>query len=46
SGPGWDGTFNGSLMPTNDYWFTVEYDALTDGSVQRKEFRAHFALKR
>ncbi|NRD24954.1 T9SS type B sorting domain-containing protein, partial [Winogradskyella litoriviva] len=25
-GSGWDGTFNGNLMPTSDYWFTVEYD--------------------
>ncbi|NNK72682.1 MAG: T9SS type B sorting domain-containing protein, partial [Flavobacteriaceae bacterium] len=21
NGPGWDGTFNGSKMPSNDYWF-------------------------
>ncbi|MFK7831641.1 MAG: choice-of-anchor L domain-containing protein, partial [Winogradskyella sp.] len=25
TGTGWDGTFNGSMMPTSDYWFTVEY---------------------
>ncbi|MBT8265835.1 MAG: T9SS type B sorting domain-containing protein [Bacteroidia bacterium] len=38
-GPGWDGTFNGQLMPTNDYWFHV---TLQDGRV----FTSHFTLKR
>lgn len=36
---GWDGTFNGKLMPDNDYWFEV---TLEDGRV----YRNHFALKR
>ncbi|MCI9846458.1 PKD-like domain-containing protein [Flavobacterium pectinovorum] len=39
---GWDGTYNGSVMPASDYWFTVEY---IEQSV-KKVFRAHFALKR
>ncbi|MCT4628858.1 T9SS type B sorting domain-containing protein, partial [Winogradskyella sp.] len=44
TGQGWDGTYNGSLMPTSDYWFLLEYiEPLTD---QRKEFKAHFTLKR
>ncbi|WP_179009274.1 T9SS type B sorting domain-containing protein [Winogradskyella forsetii] len=43
-GTGWDGTYNGSAMPTNGYWFTVEYDEPLTG--ERKEFRAHFTLKR
>ncbi|MDB9720489.1 choice-of-anchor L domain-containing protein [Winogradskyella sp.] len=44
TGQGWDGTFNGNMMPTSDYWFTVEYDEpLTN---QRKQFKAHFTLKR
>ncbi len=43
-GSGWDGTFNGNLMPTSDYWFTVEYDE--PGTDIRKEFKAHFTLKR
>ncbi|WP_353778257.1 T9SS type B sorting domain-containing protein, partial [Winogradskyella sp. 3972H.M.0a.05] len=43
-GSGWDGTYNGELMPTNDYWFLVEYD--DPNSEQRTEFKAHFALKR
>ncbi|WP_452229002.1 T9SS type B sorting domain-containing protein [Lacinutrix sp. MEBiC02404] len=36
---GWDGTFNGNTMNTNDYWFTVE---LGTG----KTFSGHFTLKR
>lgn len=36
---GWDGTFNGQPMPTNDYWFLV---TLQDGRV----FKSHFTLKR
>jgi len=39
TGPGWDGTFNGSRLPTNDYWFHV---TLEDGRV----LRSHFTLKR
>ena len=37
-----DGTFNGQLMPSTDYWFKVEYPEA--GVV--KEFKAHFSLKR
>jgi gliding motility-associated-like protein len=44
TGQGWDGTFNGNLMPTSDYWFIVEYDEPLTG--KRKEFKAHFTLKR
>ncbi|WP_178984496.1 T9SS type B sorting domain-containing protein [Winogradskyella helgolandensis] len=43
-GDGWNGTYNGKAMPTSDYWFTVEYDEPSNGV--RKEFRAHFTLKR
>ena len=44
TGSGWDGTYNGNMMPTSDYWFTVEYtEPLTNES---KEFKAHFTLKR
>ncbi|WP_411768382.1 T9SS type B sorting domain-containing protein [Winogradskyella sp. A3E31] len=43
-GPGWDGTYRGNLMPTSDYWFKVEYDEPRTG--ERKEFTAHFSLKR
>ncbi|MCH2231320.1 MAG: T9SS type B sorting domain-containing protein, partial [Crocinitomicaceae bacterium] len=44
SGQGWDGTFNGNPMPSNDYWFKVEYVDPFDGS--SKEFKNHFTLKR
>ncbi|WP_236625364.1 choice-of-anchor L domain-containing protein [Mangrovimonas yunxiaonensis] len=46
TGAGWDGTFNGEHMPSNDYWFTVEYREPGDISGNTKEFKAHFTLKR
>ena len=36
---GWDGTFNGTKLPTDDYWFYVK---LEDGRI----FKNHFTLKR
>lgn len=44
TGPGWDGTFNGNLMPTDGYWFTIEYTEPNDNTV--RVFKAHFTLKR
>jgi len=41
-GNGWDGTFNGTQMPSTDYWFKAIY--LKDGVKQ--EFRSNFSLKR
>ncbi len=38
-GQGWDGTFNGSQLPSNDYWFQI---TLQDGRI----FKNHFTLKR
>ncbi|WP_299440030.1 T9SS type B sorting domain-containing protein [uncultured Aquimarina sp.] len=38
----WDGTYNGNLLPSNDYWFKVQY---TESGVM-KEFRASFSLIR
>ncbi|GGK24398.1 hypothetical protein GCM10007962_18300 [Yeosuana aromativorans] len=38
SGKGWDGTFNGAKLPTDDYWFSV---TLQDGRI----FKSHFTLK-
>ncbi len=40
---GWDGRFNNSLMPSNDYWFVLEY---LDNDGQPQTFKSHFALKR
>ncbi|MDT0557070.1 choice-of-anchor L domain-containing protein [Ichthyenterobacterium sp. W332] len=39
---GWDGTYNGALMPSNDYWFSanVVKDAI------EFEVKGHFTLKR
>ncbi|KGD69204.1 T9SS type B sorting domain-containing protein [Flavobacterium aquatile] len=39
---GWDGTFNGQMMPSTDYWFTVDF--MEQG--KSKQFKAHFSLKR
>lgn len=39
SGDGWDGTYTGSPMPADDYWYTVK---LEDG----REAKGHFSLKR
>ncbi|CCG52286.1 Protein of unknown function precursor; putative adhesin [Flavobacterium indicum GPTSA100-9 = DSM 17447] len=42
SSNGWDGTFNGNLMPSTDYWFRIEYKQ----NGENKEFKSHFSLKR
>jgi gliding motility-associated-like protein len=42
AGEGWDGTYNGNLMLSTDYWFTVDYNE----AAAIKQFKAHFALKR
>jgi gliding motility-associated-like protein len=42
-GEGWDGTFNGKLLPSTDYWFSVELiDDL--GNIRIK--KGHFSLFR
>jgi gliding motility-associated-like protein len=41
-GAGWDGTYNGNIMPSTDYWFKIIYIE----NNQQKEFKAHFTLKR
>jgi gliding motility-associated-like protein len=42
----WDGTFNGSLMPSSDYWFRFEYNDAVDELVVAKTRKTHFTLKR
>ncbi|WP_264521814.1 T9SS type B sorting domain-containing protein [Flavobacterium sp. N1994] len=42
TGDGWDGTFNGHLLPSDDYWFSVDYIE----NATAKQFKAHFTLKR
>ncbi|NGZ90843.1 T9SS type B sorting domain-containing protein, partial [Psychroflexus maritimus] len=44
SSEGWDGTYNGKPMPSNDYWFKVEYTDPRTGN--RKTFKSNFTLKR
>lgn len=44
TGPGWDGTYNGRMLPSTDYWFKVIYTDPSDNS--KREFRSHFSLKR
>ena len=39
SGPGWNGTYNGNLLPSDDYWFALE---LSNG----RRITNHFTLKR
>jgi gliding motility-associated-like protein len=39
TGLGWDGTFNGSPMPADDYWYNIEFE---DG----RNAKGHFTLKR
>ncbi|OIQ15317.1 MAG: hypothetical protein BM557_11840 [Flavobacterium sp. MedPE-SWcel] len=40
---GWDGTFDGEVLPATDYWFKLFYSS-SDGIP--KEFKAHFSLIR
>ena len=39
---GWNGTYNGNPLPSDDYWFVVDYFE----SGVAKTFRSHFTLKR
>ncbi|RTY74627.1 T9SS type B sorting domain-containing protein [Flavobacterium sp. LS1R10] len=39
SSQGWDGTFTGQPLPSDDYWYTIK---LADG----REAKGHFSLKR
>lgn len=38
-GNGWDGTYNGNIMNSDDYWFTVKFE-------NGKSAKGHFSLKR
>ncbi|MDO5981810.1 T9SS type B sorting domain-containing protein [Flavivirga spongiicola] len=37
----WDGTFNGSQLPTSDYWFVAQ---LIDQTGVKRIYRGHFSL--
>ena len=40
---GWDGTYNGKVMPADDYWFIVDLKDQITGEIS--EFTGHFTLK-
>ncbi len=48
SGAGWDGTYNGSLMPSSQYWFRAEYNEQSDRDPNRgrRVFSGSFSLIR
>ncbi|MEZ4837872.1 T9SS type B sorting domain-containing protein [Flavobacterium sp.] len=39
TGQGWDGTYNGKPLPSDDYWYSIEFE---DG----RTAKGHFSLKR
>lgn len=39
---GWDGTYNGALMPSSDYWYIIKFRQDTSNY----EIKGHFTLKR
>ena len=39
TGEGWDGTYNGNPLPSDDYWYSIEFE---DG----RTAKGHFSLKR
>ncbi len=44
--PGWDGTYNGQLLPSSDYWFKLSYTDNMGLVVEAKYIQNHFVLKR
>lgn len=45
--PGWDGTYNGKMMPSTDYWFLVEFkDYNEKGELVWQTFKSHFSMIR
>jgi len=44
SGEGWDGTYNGTKLPSSDYWFVLSYNEPVTGTPT--QLNAHFSLKR
>ncbi len=45
-GAGWDGTYNGRIMPSSDYWFRVEFNEPRDPNMRRRVFAGNFSLIR
>jgi gliding motility-associated-like protein len=42
-GQGWNGLYNGKVLPSNDYWFNIE---LTDRNGNKISRKGHFSLLR
>ena len=43
---GWDGTYNGSALPSSDYWFKLSYTDTAGQTVEAKFINNHFSLRR
>ncbi len=44
--PGWDGTFNGKILPSSDYWFKLSYSDDNGQRIEAKYVQNHFSLRR
>ncbi|QLG46189.1 T9SS type B sorting domain-containing protein [Costertonia aggregata] len=43
---GWDGTFNGMILPSTDYWFKLSYINTEGERTYAKYLKNHFSLRR
>ncbi|MEN1784643.1 MAG: T9SS type B sorting domain-containing protein [Bacteroidota bacterium] len=43
---GWDGNYNGKPMPSDDYWFRLEYNDEQGNRTIAKYLQRHFSLRR
>jgi gliding motility-associated-like protein len=43
---GWDGTYNGVALPSDDYWFKLSFKDLDGQRIVAKYINNHFSLKR
>ncbi len=44
---GWDGTLNGKMLPSTDYWFLVEFKDYDSSGVEVwQTFKSHFSMVR
>lgn len=46
TGFAWDGLFNGQVMPSADYWFTLTYTDVNGQATTAKYINNHFSLRR
>ncbi|MEP0303963.1 MAG: T9SS type B sorting domain-containing protein, partial [Maribacter dokdonensis] len=43
---GWNGSFNGQLLPESDYWFKLSYTNSLGENTNASYINNHFTLKR